>query len=147
MTNEKNDMVNYHNCICAVYLVAILSGCSRIRAGELIYSGLVTLVGRYVWLSCNGLITDHIVRKIAHFTEYFILAGLAVHLSYLYVCRWKNILGYMLFGLLLVPVIDEFIQLFSAGRAGMIQDILLDFSGAVTGLVVVKALRKYPTKI
>jgi VanZ family protein len=49
----------------------------------------------------------------------------------------------MLFGLLLVPVIDEFIQLFSAGRAGMVQDILLDFSGAVTGLVVVKILHKY----
>ena len=85
---------------------------------------------------------DHIVRKIAHFTEYFILAGLAVHLSYLYACRWKNILGYILFGLLLVPVIDEFIQLFSAGRAGMVQDILLDFSGALTGLVLVKILHK-----
>ncbi len=85
---------------------------------------------------------DHIVRKIAHFTEYFILAGLAVHLSYLYACRWKNILGYILFGLLLVPVIDEFIQLFSAGRAGMVQDILLDFFGAVTGLVVTKLLHR-----
>ena len=93
--------------------------------------------------SVNGIISNHIVRKVAHFTEYFILAGLAVHLSYLYVCRWKNILGYMLFGLLLVPVIDEFIQLFSAGRAGMVQDILLDFSGAVTGMVVVKILHKY----
>ena len=88
----------------------------------------------------NHLITDHIVRKVAHFTEYFILAGLAVHLSYLYACRWKNVLGYILFGLLLVPVIDEFIQLFSAGRAGMVQDVLLDFFGAVTGLVVVKIL-------
>ena len=88
----------------------------------------------------NGIITDHIVRKIAHFTEYFILAGLAVHLSYLYACRWKNILGYILFCLLLVPVIDEFIQLFSAGRAGMVADILLDFSGAVSGLILAKAL-------
>ena len=33
--------------------------------------------------SVNGIISNQIVRKVAHFTEYFILAGLVVHLSYL----------------------------------------------------------------
>lgn len=36
-------------------------------------------------------------------------------------------------------VIDETIQLFVDGRAGMIKDVLLDFSGVVTGFAVMLA--------
>ncbi len=36
-------------------------------------------------------------------------------------------------------VIDETIQLFVEGRAGMIKDVLLDFSGVVTGFAVMLA--------
>jgi VanZ family protein len=31
--------------------------------------------------------------------------------------------------------VDEYIQLFSAGRSAQVNDVLLDFSGAVAGFV------------
>jgi VanZ family protein len=37
---------------------------------------------------------------------------------------------------LLVAVLDEAIQFFSSGRAPMVSDVLLDFAGALTGLLL-----------
>ena len=43
--------------------------------------------------------------------------------------------------LLLVPSIDETIQLFVPGRAGMITDVMIDCCGATTGVVLRYLLR------
>ena len=45
----------------------------------------------------------------------------------------KYFVGFSLFGILSVAVVDEFIQSFS-DRTSLVADILLDFGGAVTGL-------------
>jgi VanZ family protein len=41
----------------------------------------------------------------------------------------------MLFVLLAVPVIDETLQYFSPGRSPQVRDVLIDFSGCITGLI------------
>ena len=43
--------------------------------------------------------------------------------------------------LLLIPSIDETIQLFVPGRAGMITDVMIDCCGAATGVVLRYLLR------
>ena len=47
--------------------------------------------------------------------------------------------------------VDEYIQLFSAGRAGMVQDVFVDFSGTVLGVCIclftLYLIRKKHTKI
>ena len=43
--------------------------------------------------------------------------------------------------LLLIPSIDETIQLFVPGRAGMITDVMIDYCGAATGVVLRYLLR------
>ena len=48
--------------------------------------------------------------------------------------------GFPLFIGLAVPVSDEFLQLFVEGRAGMVQDVALDFFGMLTGLALTVAL-------
>ena len=75
-----------------------------------------------------------LVRKAAHFTEYFILGGL-LSLT-VREARWSRpLLKPWLMGTL-VACCDETIQLFSDGRAGMITDVMLDSCGVFTGCVV-----------
>jgi VanZ family protein len=72
------------------------------------------------------------VRKAAHFSEYALLGFLvilAIHQKPL--CR-PAVLNYLIF-LVLPPLIDETIQLFSPGRSGMFTDCLIDMSGNLAG--------------
>ncbi len=86
----------------------------------------------------SGWLTDHIVRKTAHFTEY---AGLGlllfINLRSLTERRVRWLSG--MFAVVVIPFLDETIQLFAAGRAAMIQDVWLDISGEVFGLVIAAA--------
>lgn len=75
-----------------------------------------------------ALAIDHPVRKLAHATEYAILALLwfgalgskpqAVVIAFLYACT------------------DEFHQLFVPGRAGLFTDVLIDTSGALAAMII-----------
>lgn len=81
----------------------------------------------------------HILRKCMHFTEYMIL-GLEMT-SLKYHSRKLDNHGVLLMGIL-AAMIDETIQLFVAGRAGMLQDVWLDTAGFVTGFVIVTFVHK-----
>ena len=75
-----------------------------------------------------------LVRKAAHFTEYFILGNL-LSLT-IREAKWNRVmLAPWVMGTL-VACCDETIQLFSEGRAGQITDVMLDSSGVLTGCAV-----------
>jgi len=80
-------------------------------------------------------LTDHIIRKTAHFCEYTLLGTLVMWLFNRYNDKIAGNLLSCGFICLATSVIDETIQLFSPGRAGMIVDVLLDFSGVISGFV------------
>ena len=82
-----------------------------------------------------------VVRKCAHFTEYMVLGILATHAFDLEGRRTFDVLLPTAVFLLLVPSIDETIQLFVPGRAGMITDVMIDCCGATTGVVLRYLLR------
>ncbi len=81
--------------------------------------------------------TDHLVRKLAHFCEYGALGILAGALLLVKkesgIFRWS----YALLCALAVAVIDESIQLLADGRGAQVQDVLLDTAGSLTGLLTV----------
>ena len=84
----------------------------------------------------SGWVTNYLVRKTAHFTEY---AVLGVLVSNALGPAWaRNPRAYLLVAavLALVPSIDETIQLFVPGRSGQVTDVLLDCCGAATGAVL-----------
>lgn len=84
----------------------------------------------------KGNVTDHLVRKLAHFAEF---GALGCELALLAVLRKRMHLQPIvncLFTGLSVAVIDEAIQIFS-NRGSQVSDVLLDFTGAVTGIVFV----------
>lgn len=90
----------------------------------------------------SGWLTEHMVRKTAHFAEY---AGFGM----LLVLSFKTWIAPAASGLrtacelcVLVPFVDETIQLFVQGRSGQVDDIWLDLSGAFCGLVIMTVLMK-----
>lgn len=86
-----------------------------------------------------------LVRKAAHFTEYFIL-GVLLSLT-VREAKWKRILlAPWLMGTC-VACCDETIQLFSDGRAGQITDVMIDSSGVFTGCVILMLLLCWRRKL
>lgn len=83
----------------------------------------------------GGWVTEHLIRKTAHFTEYAILGVLLILAVYSF-GRLRRSPTVPLFLGLLVPVLDESLQLFTEGRAGQLSDVLLDYAGALTGMAL-----------
>lgn len=80
-------------------------------------------------------VTDHLVRKLAHFTEFGLLGAELIMLTYLLrKLRVQSVLN-CLFAGLSAAVIDETIQIFSA-RGSQAIDVLLDFGGVIAGAAV-----------
>ena len=71
----------------------------------------------------------HLVRKLAHFTEFAVLGLLA---GMLFGGRCRHLLAGLLFSAI-TALCDETIQLFAAGRSGRIQDVRLDIAGVSAG--------------
>ena len=95
----------------------------------------------YSWLIKHGcpIKSEHVLRKMAHFGEFGLLG---VELSGLAFLRsgFHGRPG-VLAGpaALLIAAADETIQFFS-GRAAQLTDVLLDFFGAVTGILILALL-------
>lgn len=88
-----------------------------------------------------GRITDHILRKTAHFCE-FTLLGAELRLLFLLLGQ-QGLQGLMnaLFAGLAAGVADETIQIFSL-RGSRVADVVLDFSGAVFGALVMALITR-----
>ena len=88
------------------------------------------------FLHIHDILSETIIRKLAHFTEFAVL-GLFLSLTVREFCgTFKGQIFKILFLLLAAPVADETIQYFPVGRSAEVKDVLIDFFGAVTGLIV-----------
>lgn len=148
--------------IAALAMVCLIWGNSLVPGDDssslsggvlaLLQGGLADLGLPYAWL------TEHIVRKTAHFTEYLVLAllvmqalrphaderndrhatqaELAATQSWPLGRRMRCALVPAI--LVLVPSIDELViqRLCTWGRSGQVTDILLDCCGALTGVLL-----------
>ena len=81
-------------------------------------------------------LTDHIVRKLAHFCEYALEGFLLMLCLRVYTRHFFKHVSWPMLGGLLTALTDETIQLFVPGRSGQVTDIWIDFSGVMTGLLV-----------
>lgn len=88
-------------------------------------------------MGIDAELSDHFIRKAAHFTEYFVLGALLSFAAYSYVLKRKKMLMITLPAGLIVAVSDELIQLGSEGRSCEIGDMALDFSAVVTAALLV----------
>ncbi len=82
-------------------------------------------------------LTHHLIRKMAHFTEFFLQSGF-FSLSAVYSRRGaagKRIP--VLFAGLLTACTDELIQSFIPGRSSQVTDVWIDFSGVCLAALLV----------
>lgn len=83
-----------------------------------------------------GNFASIIIRKGAHFTEYMILSFLIYNVITDYIKVNKKVYIYTILGVFVYAVTDEIHQLFVPGRAGMIQDVMIDTSGGLAGSLI-----------
>ena len=108
---------------------AVESAAKSGRVGELLRPLLELVVGQ-------GGVTDHLVRKLAHFAEYAVLGALLLLLTAVgFRVRLQTVVN-CLFFLMAAALTDETIQMFSDGRSSQLTDVWLDFSGAMAGILV-----------
>ena len=102
--------------------------------------------GLTAWLRSIGLpVSNHFVRKTAHFCEFGLLGAELVLLMRLRGGRGFQCLCNSAFAALLAAVTDETIQVFS-GRGSQVLDVVLDFSGAVAGILLCTLIAKLSEK-
>ena len=87
----------------------------------------------------KGNVTEHFIRKLAHFTEFFGLGLELMLFMRLEFLKIKPVLpvNAWVFGTF-CALIDETIQLFS-GRGPAVQDVWLDSAGCLTGVLIMLA--------
>ena len=85
-------------------------------------------------------ITEHLIRKAAHFAEYTLL-GILLYMTvkqYFFRSRMGSMMQCWLG--MAIPFTDETIQLLVEGRSGQIGDVWLDMSGVLAGFLIVKLI-------
>lgn len=104
-------------------------------------AGVLELLAQFLKsVGLESALTDHIVRKLAHFAEYTAIGVLLTSCAYSFDrLRPFRYTTTVLFAGLATAVTDETIQLFSEGRSGQITDVLLDFSGVLLGFAAALA--------
>lgn len=126
--------------ITAAFVLLIFSQSmlpAELSSGESTYA--LTFVGSL--LDKAGIpgvaLTEHLIRKSAHFMEYATFAVLFTICMNVYRYdgekKWLRILS----ACVIVPFIDESIQLFTPGRSSQVTDIWIDIAGAVTGILII----------
>ena len=81
--------------------------------------------------------TNHLIRKLGHFTEFAILGWLMTKCFSL--CKNFILLKPLAFSLF-VALCDETIQLFVPGRSGNIRDVWIDFAGVILGTLLMRLI-------
>ena len=93
-------------------------------------------------------LTEHSLRKAAHFGEFAVLGVLWVLTCLALLTRRKKTAGHVILRAAatlaaagaLTAIIDETLQFFSPGRAPQVTDVLLDIAGFVSGAAIAAAI-------
>ena len=81
-------------------------------------------------------VQEGVIRKIGHFAEFAVLGFLLMLCVRIYTKKYLQNIFIPLFGSLAAGVTDEMIQLTSSGRSSEVRDVVIDFSGAVLGIII-----------
>ena len=100
---------------------------------EKVRGAMESLGWEHLWL------TEHIIRKTAHFAEYAVLGGLTAR-AYGSYGRHRICNRDALMLIFMVPFVDETIQIFSPGRSSQVTDVWLDSAGVLAGILTALVL-------
>ena len=124
--------------VCFIFSNSMRTGADSSGMSRAVQDFLQSLLRRLGHPAAAARLTEHMVRKAAHFCEYtmegfFLLLGTRLFTHKLRFLSWPVLLG------LLTALCDETIQLFYAGRGSSVTDVWIDFAGVLTGMVLAMA--------
>lgn len=126
--------------VLAVAMIALIWGNSLVPGSGSSSISLSVMEAVHGILCALGLpyewVTNFLVRKAAHFTEYLALGILVAQAFDPERTVSRRTLTATVLACVLVPSIDETIQLFVSERSGQVSDVLLDCCGAATGILL-----------
>lgn len=135
--------------VLTLFVVSFIFYNSSLNADESTVQsvGMLELINNmFASLHLDIELSEYFVRKCAHFAEYFVLGTLLYHTVKSYIDKlWYKVL--VSFGIgLVIACVDETIQLFSNGRSAQFSDVLLDFFGVCTAVIIFNYIDKCVTK-
>lgn len=99
--------------------------------------GLLSFINElFVFLGIDFELSHNVLRKIAHFVEFFAVGAAFLWTTVAFTAKVKAHIIKPMFAALLVAVIDETIQLFPPGRSSQVSDVVLDFTGAFCAIML-----------
>ena len=144
MKNQNNQPMLWLFVLLSALVTAFVfgnslkSGDASMAESDSVVAFLQPLLDRLPWLADTNY--SVLIRKLAHFAEFFALGFFYGGTMCLMLQKnGKPRYFSVLFSVLFVAVIDEYIQSFT-GRTSSVKDVLIDFSGALTGLGIVFGL-------
>lgn len=123
-------------------LIYLLSAETGDQSGSL-SNGILLRIAKLLKISDTKAFVDtfgFFIRKLAHFSEYFILYILTYECFKEYNCP-KLIVVSVLFCVLYASF-DEFHQLFVDGRCGQLSDVIIDSSGSIVSCFLWRLVKK-----
>lgn len=132
LKQDKKKMISWILVISWMILIFVMSNqpgnVSKEQSGSIVKIFLALGVDTN---SAFGSVLEIIIRKSAHFIEYFILALLFYNLMMSYNVDKKRARRLMVIYAFIYASTDEIHQMFVPGRGPKFQDVLIDTSGAV----------------
>lgn len=106
-----------------------IASVSSMRSGEI-------MAKLNAFLARGGFapLSEHAVRKLAHFCEYALLSFWYTLCLRVYTRHYIRHISWPLFLTLLMANADETLQTFVAGRSGQLSDVWIDFTGGLAGI-------------
>ena len=123
-------------------LIYLLSAETGDQSGSL-SDGILLSIAKLLKISDTKAFVDtfgFFIRKLAHFSEYFILYILTYECFKEYNCP-KLIVVSVLFCVLYASI-DEFHQLFVDGRCSQLSDVIIDSSGSIVSCFLWRLVKK-----
>ena len=126
-------------------IVFIFSNSMQIADVSSVASGRALTLMRKVFTRLGmpgiaGRLTDHIVRKLAHFCEYTLEGFLLMLCMQVYTRNYIWHISVPLLGGVLTALADETIQIYSPGRSSQVTDVWLDSAGVLAGILAALVL-------
>lgn len=112
-----------------LFFIFFMSSFDGDESSELSSSLLAVILHFFSKFGAGEVLTEHMLRKFAHFSEYFVLGSLIFGDWAGFGLKAKRCFAFSLpFGFL-TGCLDELSQFLSEGRTPMIKDVFIDFSG------------------
>lgn len=130
---NKNRFFNILVLILWLVIIFIMSSFNASDSGS--QSNIIVSIISRIFNIKEVSILSFLIRKLAHFTEYFILGILSLNCFKDY-SQDKKVIYFSIAFCIFYAMTDEFHQTFIPGRAGAIKDVLIDSFGTVCGSIL-----------